>query len=43
MASIIVNTLEGLPLEWPILREADLALFEKARLLLEAESEKDDD
>jgi len=42
VASIIVNTLENLPLEWPVPREADMALFEKARLQLEADGEKGD-
>jgi polyphosphate kinase 2 (PPK2 family) len=43
VASIIVNTLENLPLAYPAPREADMALFEKARLLLEADGDVEKD
>jgi len=35
VASIIAHTLDSLPLEFPAPREEDMALFEKARLVLE--------
>lgn len=42
VASIIVHTLSALPLAYPAPREADMALFEKARILLEADGEEPD-
>ena len=40
IASIIVHHLEALPLAYPSPREADMALFEKARILLEADGDQ---
>ncbi len=42
VASIIVHTLEALPLAYPAPQEADMALFEKARILLEADGDDSD-
>ena len=40
IASIIVHHLEALPLAYPAPREADMALFERARILLEADGDQ---
>ena len=42
VASIIAHTLDLLPLEFPVPKEEDMALFEKARLLLEANQDEVD-
>jgi PPK2 family polyphosphate:nucleotide phosphotransferase len=42
ISSIIAHTLDSLPLAFPVPREADMASFEKARLMLEANADSSD-
>lgn len=42
VASVIAHTLDALPLSFPVPREEDMASFEKARLMLEANANSSD-